>query len=289
MLINPYRYSSPGGGGLLLDNVTGALGAYSLTRKLRTAYSGNCIKINRDSNGNESNIGFSGNDIDSSAISTFCSGTTGRAITIYDQSGNGNDITLHTSYTAGAVVYSGGTLKSVNGKQSMYVDQNPYFQAFYETPSGFLNGATALTFLMVSKIPNPSGSNRGIFAPSTTNSVGLEILQLKVISIDTAIRFNASNRNSGSNVLLGDDVQSLSEIYADGTSVSAYYNGNSVTLSDSSAMPTLNHNGVYAWGRYSSSATIDLAHLQELIIFDSNKSSQRSAIESDINGFYSIY
>lgn len=289
MLINPYRYSSPGGGGLLLDNVTGALGAYSLTRKLRTAYSGNCIKINRDSNGNESNIGFSGNDIDSSAISTFCSGTVGRAVTIYDQSGNGNDITLHTGYTAGAVVYSGGTLKSVNGKQSMYIDQNPYAQAYYETPSGFLNGATALTFLLVSKIPNPSGSNRGVFAPASTNSVGLEVLQLKVIAIDTALRFNGTGRNSGSNLLFGDDVQSLTEIYADSSATSAYYNGNAVTLSNSTGMPTLNHNGVYGLGIYSSSAYIDLGHIQELIIFDSDKSSQKSVIESDINGFYSIY
>jgi hypothetical protein len=54
----------------LLDNYPGATVAYSL-RKLRTAYSGNAIKVRRSSDNLEQDIGFVGNDLDTASLLTF--------------------------------------------------------------------------------------------------------------------------------------------------------------------------------------------------------------------------
>lgn len=70
-----------------LDIYTDAEAAYSL-RKLRSAYSGNAIKIRRGSDSEELDIGFVDGIIDSASIISFCTGTNGFVTTWYDQSGN---------------------------------------------------------------------------------------------------------------------------------------------------------------------------------------------------------
>lgn len=92
---------------LLLDTYTGAVG-FSL-RKIRTAYTGDCIRVRRASDDAEQDIGFSGNDLDTAAIETFCSGTTGFVTTWYDQVGSNDAVEATTSrqaiiYESGAVV-----------------------------------------------------------------------------------------------------------------------------------------------------------------------------------------
>ena len=92
---------------LLLDSYTGAVG-FSL-RKIRTAYTGDCIRVRRESDNAEQDIGFSGNDLDTAAIETFCSGTTGYVTTWYDQVGSNDAVQATTTrqpiiYESGAVV-----------------------------------------------------------------------------------------------------------------------------------------------------------------------------------------
>jgi len=56
----------------ILDT-TNAAAAYGL-RKLRTAHSGSAIRVRRSADNSESDIGFSGNDLDSTALTNFCKG-----------------------------------------------------------------------------------------------------------------------------------------------------------------------------------------------------------------------
>ena len=60
--------------------------AYSF-KKVVSGYAGSCIKVRRDSDDTTSNIGFSGDDFDSSALTTFLSGANGYIDTWYDQTG----------------------------------------------------------------------------------------------------------------------------------------------------------------------------------------------------------
>jgi hypothetical protein len=98
----------------LLDEYPTASIAVALF-KLRSAYTGNCIRIRRASNSNEQDIGFDSNgDLDEAAINSFCSGTNCFIRTVYDQSGNANNITQTTTsrqpqiYGSGSIFYQNG-------------------------------------------------------------------------------------------------------------------------------------------------------------------------------------
>lgn len=78
---------------LLLDTggLTGAFGAYSL-RKLRSAYSGNCVRVRRAGDNVEAQIGFSNNWIDKAALDAHCTTNDGFVAAFFDQSGNENNL-----------------------------------------------------------------------------------------------------------------------------------------------------------------------------------------------------
>lgn len=79
--------------GILLDDFPSAALAYSF-RKLRTAYAGSAVRIRRDSDNAEQDIGFSGNDFDTAEAASFIGeGGIGWIVTWYDQSGNGLNVT----------------------------------------------------------------------------------------------------------------------------------------------------------------------------------------------------
>ena len=102
-------------GSLLLDLYPNAAIAYS-TRKLRTAYSGNCIRVRRSSDNAEQDIGFAGNTLDTTALTNFITGSTdGRITTWYDQSGNNANLTQTTAAKQPWII-SGGTLFTYNSK-----------------------------------------------------------------------------------------------------------------------------------------------------------------------------
>ncbi len=68
--------------------------AHSLTRAMFASYAGPLFKALRTSDNQEKDIGVAaaGGLVDASALSTFCSGKTCKITTLYDQSGNGNDL-----------------------------------------------------------------------------------------------------------------------------------------------------------------------------------------------------
>ena len=105
------RYVKPENS-LLLDTYPSATIAYSV-RKLRTAYSGQCMRIKRSSDSTESDIGFDGAGyVDTAAISSFAGAGDCGAVTWYDQSGNGYNLTTTDRTVAKMVV--GGVLQTHN-------------------------------------------------------------------------------------------------------------------------------------------------------------------------------
>lgn len=83
--------------------------AYS-TRKLRTAYSGACLRVRRSSDSTEQDIGFSGGKLDTAALLSFVGAGDGFVTTWYDQSGNGRDATQATAAKQMYVVQAGATV-----------------------------------------------------------------------------------------------------------------------------------------------------------------------------------
>jgi hypothetical protein len=82
-------------------------------RKLRNAYSGNAIRVRRSSDNTEQDIGFSGGNLNTSALLSFVGtgGTDNGFITTwYDQSGNGNNHTQATAVNQPKIVNNGVVL-----------------------------------------------------------------------------------------------------------------------------------------------------------------------------------
>ena len=101
-------------------SVSGAA-AYSL-RKLRTAYTGNAIRVRRSSDSAELNIGFtSSGDLDTTALLAHVGAGNGFVTTWYDQSGNGRNATQTTAGSQPQIVNS-GVLQTQGGKPAILFD-----------------------------------------------------------------------------------------------------------------------------------------------------------------------
>ena len=98
---------------LPLDGVN-AFAAYS-TRKLRTAYTGPCMRVRETDGNTEADIGFRANVLNGDAVAELCGENSGFVTTWYDQSGNGRNITQSTNaqqpciYDAGALIANVGS------------------------------------------------------------------------------------------------------------------------------------------------------------------------------------
>lgn len=275
----------------LLDSYPNAAAAYSL-RKLRGAYSGSAIRVRRSSDNTQSDIGFNGSGgLDTTALTTFVGSGNGFVSIWYDQSGNGRNAT-QTTLTYQFPIVLAGVVYTTNSKPAMYLNGSGSLTKL-DLPTGFLNAATNLSLQMVVNIDNRTGENNAIFGPGSTFSAGLEILLLTFYSYRSYLRINNTARNVNSAEayqLWNDNVQSLTEIYGNTTNVSAYKNNSSVTLTNSTAMPTLNFNGIYNIGNYAgNNASKNYGYIQELIIYTTNQLSNRSGIATNINSYYTIY
>ena len=103
------------GTALLLDTYTSVGLAYSL-RKLRTAYTGFCIRVRRSSDNATLDVGFTAAGVlDTSAVTTFVGANTGVITIWYDQSGSGYNALMYGSLLP-PIIVSAGTLVTLNSK-----------------------------------------------------------------------------------------------------------------------------------------------------------------------------
>lgn len=106
------KFASVGAAPLLLDSISGGAFAYSFFKLKSTAT--NCIRVRRDSDNAEQDIGFVLNYIDTASMLTFVGANNGRIVKFYDQSGNGYDATLSTA-TQQLQIVTAGALNTVGG------------------------------------------------------------------------------------------------------------------------------------------------------------------------------
>ena len=125
---------------LILDCITTGIKASYSTRKLLTAYAGNAIRVQRTSDNAQQDIGFVSNVLDTTTLATFCSGTDGKVITWYDQSGGGHDLTQAAATAPWIFRVSGG-----GSGQSFINTTRPALD--------FFNGATVLTNATLAQNP----------------------------------------------------------------------------------------------------------------------------------------
>lgn len=90
----------------ILDTYPNAELAYSL-RLLKTSYSGYAIRVRRSNDNAEQDIGFASNVLDTASLLSFCGSNSGYIVTIYDQSGNAQDVTQANAASQPIIVSTG--------------------------------------------------------------------------------------------------------------------------------------------------------------------------------------
>ena len=256
---------------LLLDTYSGAAAAYSL-RKLRSAYTGNCIRVRRSSDNTELNIGFVNNVLDTASLLTFCGAGNGFVATWYDQSGSENNATQSTAFNQPQIVSSGAMI-TTNGKNSILFNSTKLLNL----GSSITAGASSYTSF-VGKRPSSGDKLIGL-SRWNTNGYSLYLWSdSKYYFLGKTNEYlvsSATDTTTAQLLLTGQN--------SDGT-MSIFKNSNTIT---SSSAVTVYSTLVDSIG--GASGNFANCNLQETILYNSNQSTNRAGIETNINTFYTIY
>ena len=273
---------------LLLDDLTGSTGGFSL-RKLKSSYSGSAIQVRRASDNSTQDIGFVNNELDTTTLSSFCSGTDGFVTIWYDQSGNGYDLTQSTSVNQFKIVNS-GSIYTVNGKPAFFGNED-YLENSTKTAS-----STSTVFTVHKAESDTTNASVVSFPAATSHHIGLYYWYS---DSGKPFGFNTWNNDSWGydNASADFTTQSLwTALFKEGdittNGVKLFRNGIEKSLSQvrgTSVSRTLN-DGVYV-GRGGSPSNQDSdGYYQEIIMWDADYSlTNRTTIENNINTYYSIY
>jgi hypothetical protein len=271
---------------LLLDLYPSAAAAYSV-RKLRTLYTGNAIRVRRSSDNAEQNIGFTAlGNLDTTSLTSFCSGTNGFVTTWYDQSGNARNATQTTAANQPQIVSSGSVL-TLNSKPSLQFDgtNDGLFTAnIVYTTNNILGVAVAKTNnnLVVQVIV----SQNDFFVTPTGRST--------LLAIDGATskgQFFFNNGTSYSTLsanTIANNTQFLMLNYSSANNYYASLNGSSGNLGTTGQTftPASTNMGI---GIQPSISGFLNGNIQEAIVYNSDQISNKTGIETNINTYYAIY
>lgn len=281
MIINPYVFTSAPA--LLLDTYPSASVAYSL-RKLRSAYSGNCIRVRRSSDNTEQDFGFVNNELDTASLLTFCGAGNGLITTWYDQSGNGNNIAQSAAASQPQIVSSGNLIYE-NSKITIEYNNSYMFGSYQlaDDTDFLISAALRINSSNITSHPRIGSFN------SSANSVNLQY------------GYNGSNQYfvRKDNATLGTTAQTniLSNQYLllfESVSNAITIDRNNLTLSTTTTSnPAINSslgNGIHLFKGYNTTAGyINTGNFQELVMWASNQSSNKAGIKSNTNTYYSVY
>lgn len=280
----PYRpLSTP----LLLDLYPSAR-AYAFV-KLRQSYSGNCVRVRRSSDNTEQDIAFlpSGH-LDTNAMKTFVGANNGFITTIYCQMGNGD--ATQTNASQQPAIITAGVIERTNG----FV-----YPRFVDASS-----ATIGHHLVISNWHASTDVNVSCFSVYASNIAGSNpyLLGQSNINVDRgfAILHNATTRQfrtgtirsvtstGTSSVTFTLGVPLLRVDAADRANITTHINGVSrISVSDNNSnfnMPTSYFIGNAAFNSINSNLSIAC-----IILYNTDQSSNRTAIETILNSIYTIY
>ena len=287
-IANINSVSAPAGATLLLDTYTGASLAYSF-RKLNSSYSGNCIRIQNDSAVNL-DIGFSGDYLDTAAIASHCGGGNGRITIWYDQSGNGLNAT-QASVSAMPTIYSSGSLLLVNSKAAASFDGGDrLLTSSVQAHTGSFYGTSVV------KTPATVGNQQILCQDDSNTATRVRVAQyIRTAATGTSGRmvvFNTSVANfADSSPSISGNTQVQISVKATSTgSIECFANSvSNGTTSYTGTLSTSSHEiSVGSTTHGTAPSNYFTGSMQEIILWDGDQASNRAAIETEIDTYYSI-
>ena len=271
---------------LLLDAFPNAVAAYSL-RKLRSAYTGNCIEVRRSSDNALQNIGFVNNRLDTASLLSFVGAGDGFVRTWYDQSGNGLNYSNTNVDTTQPRIVNSGVLETDLGKPIIrFISANStrltreggflqmHNHSFFNIAKASLPIST-LKFFFTFRNSGFVGTSKRIYNLYTDNSISYYIGNTTVI-------ISTSSFISNTVLMSGNSSSGQQNLYVDGNFIGSA-NNNETETPERTAIGAF----VDALGTTFTSFSDFFQH--ELIFYPNAQIANRTGIEQNINRFYKIY
>ena len=269
----------------LLDTYSGAAAAYSL-RLLSSSHSGALVEVYNGSSYADIGANVFG-ELDTVALASHCGSNNGFVSKWYDQSGNSNTAAQATTANM-PKIYDGTTgVVTENGKVALQLDgSNDYLNASTSDLFGTnfalyfvhrVTGGSARKFLIESTtasgaVYNPSLEYGESTLPSTISTYSGA--NATAATIQSSIQFNSSQRI----ITVNKNGTTSFELFADGSSLGTATPPNVTGMNGFNLGTYRGANDRYFGGTF-----------QEVILYNSDQSSNRTNIEDNINTFYSIY
>ena len=270
----------------LLDLFPGAALALSAARLVgnSSTYTGPLIRVRRASDSAEQDIGFDGDGLlDESALATFCAGTDGFVRTFYDQSGNGNDATQTNTASQPKVYDSVTGVELENAKAAL-----KFLSNYLTLPSAVWDKGDISVFTVC------QASNTEAIAVHLSPDSAADWAVLSIGSSITSGNFgsilytNATKRDEDTGAYtLG--TQILSSTISDvSTQILEQYLDSAAVSGNESITAAVGSMALGSRRDYVAEKALS-GTIQEVIVYPSDQSANRAAIETNINDFYSIY
>jgi|TARA_R100000278_G_C5474358_1_gene165734 hypothetical protein len=266
--------------GETINSIATPAAAYSL----RSLTGGDplAVRVRRDTGGgagDDDEQDFTVSEINSGALVAFVgSGNNGFVETWYDQSGNDNHVT-NTNTGNQPKIVSSGSLLTQGGKACINFDGTDNFLNKETYTQGALSQPN--TAFAVAKLDVYTDSNKKIFDG------------------DVATARNMLNLNPAGNgqfsIFAGTVRTTGEDADADRHLLTALYNGASSILRIDTTQKISNNagtntmNGIVIGANHDTAQNFWDGDIQEIIICDSNQTSNFTALEGNINSYYSIF
>lgn len=259
---------------LLLDKYPNANLALSL-RKIKSNYSGACIRVRRSSDNTEQDISFNGNNLNTTALLNFVGGGDGFVSVWYDQSGKGYNFTQSTIAKQPRVV-NAGTLVLQNNKPSLRFLSNS-LTCSLNTGEIVSPGKETSMFFCFTTIPKNAilfgteygfSFSIGIYAPWSDNITYYEIDDSKSIGLRwDSLSIGSFLRNTSNTLINQNNINKLSS-----TNVPNYTSGSTSV----------------AIGSFPDATEAIDGYVFEIVIYNSFLTNHQSFV-TDVNGYYQVY
>ena len=258
---------------LLLYQYTGAAAAYSLRQlSAGTVY---VVKVRRS--GDNAELDFTASQVSDGALAAWVragGGTEdGLVTTWYDQSGNTNNATQAAAANQPKIV-SSGTLVTENGKAALEFDATSDHFGF---ASGlFVNEHSIFAVVQQNNLAGAiiAVSGSGGYYFRYTGSAPASLTWYIPDTTNSVLAFTAASAN-----------QELITAIKDNSNVYGYINGGNERSRPSTGNLTSTPTAI---GRYAASNYFG-GSIQEIILYASAQSANRTGIEANINDYYNIY
>jgi len=269
------RYTAPVLPTGLLADYPGASAAYSLRNLIDTTTS--VVRVRRSSDNTEQD--FTASEITDGTLTTFTGANDGFVTTWYDQSGNGVNAVQSTAIEQPKLV-SNGVVELDNGKPCIIWDNTNDRMQINTSYSG--SNLLSIFSVYNKTTPNPSDDSAYLVFADASLNVPDGVLAWRNAAKIGAYRSGAHSVNGS----IPYDAQVNSNFIYRSTQVDFYNNS---TLIGSKTASNAIANFDYTFIQIGRTGGNTSFKNQELIIYPSDQSTNRTGIETNINTEYTIY